>query len=266
MAKKKTSLKGNLAFLTGNRESLSGNQIDLLRAIDQCGSITRAAKEVGISYKTAWDRINNMNNLSDKPLVLRSAGGVHGGGTRLTPLGLQVVKGFQDIQQEHETFVAQLGGRLNSLNDVARFIRSSDMKSSARNQFRGRIKHISRGSVNTEATVGISARNVIVVILTNNSSDTLDLKKNDEVIALIKASWVILTRNTRIKTSARNKLTGKVIEISHGEVNCEVVLALENGKTICALITRTSLTELGLKEGDTACAFFKASSVILMRD
>ena len=67
-------LKGDLFLVDEGNRSFTVQQIQLLQAIEQCGSITKAAKSVGISYKTAWDRINMMNNLSDKPLVLRSAG------------------------------------------------------------------------------------------------------------------------------------------------------------------------------------------------
>ncbi len=73
--KKNTALKGNLSLLSGDKGSLTELQVQLLTAVDECGSISAAAKKIGISYKTAWDRINAMNNMSDKPLVLRSVGG-----------------------------------------------------------------------------------------------------------------------------------------------------------------------------------------------
>ena len=74
-----TALKGDLVLLSED-QPLSQNQVALLQAIDDCGSITAAAKQVGISYKTAWDRIDAMNNLSTEALVARSAGGRKGGG------------------------------------------------------------------------------------------------------------------------------------------------------------------------------------------
>ena len=52
----------------GERQSFSQNQIALLGAIVSAGSISGAARLIGISYKTAWDRIDAMNNLSTKPL------------------------------------------------------------------------------------------------------------------------------------------------------------------------------------------------------
>ncbi|MBU2238251.1 MAG: LysR family transcriptional regulator, partial [Gammaproteobacteria bacterium] len=96
MTDKKTALaglKGEVFLLTEQHKSFASAQIELLAAIDECGSISKAAKQVGISYKTAWDRIDAMNNMSAQPLVVRSTGGAHGGGTLLTELGHRVISG-----------------------------------------------------------------------------------------------------------------------------------------------------------------------------
>lgn len=53
---------------------LGAGRIDLLERIDECGSITQAAKRMGMSYKTAWDAVEAMNNLADRPLVVRATG------------------------------------------------------------------------------------------------------------------------------------------------------------------------------------------------
>jgi len=66
----------------------------MLEKIDEPGSITTAAKAVGISYKTAWDTANLINSLAEKPLVERLAGGKGGGGTTLALAGKEVVSHF----------------------------------------------------------------------------------------------------------------------------------------------------------------------------
>ena len=105
---KRSGLKGDLFLQQGERQSFSQNQIALLGAIVSAGSISGAARLIGISYKTAWDRIDAMNNLSTKPLVIRSAGGAKGGGTELTEFGRQVLSGFNALQAEHAEFVERL--------------------------------------------------------------------------------------------------------------------------------------------------------------
>jgi len=66
-----------------------------------------------------------------------------------------------------------------------------------------------------------------------------------------------------MKISARNMLAGSVIKVTMGAVNAEVVLALEGGDTVVAIITNDSASHLGLKEGMRAYAIVKASWVIL---
>ena len=59
-------------------------RIALLKAIEQTGSLSQAAKQIGISYKTAWDAINEINNLAPTPFLITATGGKNGGGTKLS--------------------------------------------------------------------------------------------------------------------------------------------------------------------------------------
>jgi molybdate transport system regulatory protein len=81
---------------------------------------------------------------------------------------------------------------------------------------------------------------------------------------LVKASWIILAvPEATHKLSARNQLVGKVERIVPGHVNSEVLLRLESGNTISAVVTHDSVGSLGLAPGAEVSAVFKASSVIL---
>ena len=78
---------------------LGDGRITLLESIDQEGSINRAAKSLGMSYKRAWQLINAVNDLADVPIVLRSTGGAGGGGTELTNQGKKIVSEFRRIDK-----------------------------------------------------------------------------------------------------------------------------------------------------------------------
>jgi len=262
--KKSTSLQGKLSVLSADRKSFTEMQIQLLAAVDEWGSISAAAKKVGISYKTAWDRIDAMNNMSEKPLVLRSAGGTRGGGTRLTEHGQEILKGFAQIKREHEAFVTQLGSKLQSVDDIAKFMHNNTLRSSARNQYHGTVTAITPGTVNSEVQLAISDSVSLTALITDDSLKNMGLKIGSHCIALIKSSWILLSKEVDLKTSARNQLTGVVSKINKGQVNSEIVLDLGDEKSLCAIITNVSVNELDLKKGDHASALFKASSIILL--
>jgi molybdate transport system regulatory protein len=74
--------------------SLGPGKIDLLRAVSETGSISAAARDIGMSYKRAWFLIDTLNRGFGEPVVEALAGGNGGGGTRLTPLGEAVVRHY----------------------------------------------------------------------------------------------------------------------------------------------------------------------------
>lgn len=74
-------------------------KIHLLEQIAAFGSISAAARGMDMSYKHAWDLVEEMNRLFGKPLVSTQTGGKDGGGAQLTPVGLAVVTRFRAIER-----------------------------------------------------------------------------------------------------------------------------------------------------------------------
>ena len=74
-------------------------RISLLKQIAQTGSISQGAKNAGISYKSAWDAINDMNQLSEHMLVERATGGKGGGGAELTPDAKKFLSAFRRFEE-----------------------------------------------------------------------------------------------------------------------------------------------------------------------
>lgn len=261
---KEIALRGAL-WMTVGGENLGGpGRIALLEKIAECGSITQAAKAIKMSYKAAWDAIDTMNNLAGEPLVERLTGGKGGGGTRLTPRGEQLVGNFKLIEQVHHDFVAQLNRQAGGIVDDLSLVRRSNMKTSARNQFFGKVSRVKQGAVNDEIALEIGNGQTIVAIVTRESAETLGLQVGAEAFALVKSSSIIvMTDDEGARFSARNHLHGTVARLVPGAVNTEVVIDLPGGSTVAAMITNESALALGLKEGVAASAMFKASSVIV---
>ncbi|MCC6204883.1 MAG: winged helix-turn-helix domain-containing protein [Hyphomicrobiales bacterium] len=78
---------------------LGPGKIDLLENIAAFGSISAAARGMDMSYKRAWDLVEELNRLFPKPLVSAKTGGRRGGGAELTPAGLSVVARFRAIER-----------------------------------------------------------------------------------------------------------------------------------------------------------------------
>lgn len=71
---------------------------ELLQAIHATGSISKAAKQMNMSYRRAWQLVDTMNRNFISPLVTTQTGGSHGGGAQVTAFGLEVVEKYQQMQ------------------------------------------------------------------------------------------------------------------------------------------------------------------------
>lgn len=136
------------------------------------------------------------------------------------------------------------------------------MKLSTRNQLKGSVASLTKGVVNSEVLIRLGADREVVAIITNGAVASLDLKEGTEVIALVKASNVMLGTSID-KISARNVLCGKVASIIDGAVNTEVVVDLGDDCSVTSVITKLSAQKLELTAGSDICAIIKASSVIV---
>jgi len=258
------AVSGRFWLERGEQPFLGHGRIELLERIAETGSISQAARAMGMSYKAAWDAVDAMNNVADEPLVRRSTGGRHGGGTQLTDHGRTLIKVYRAAEQEYQQFLRRLGKGVEEFDRFYPLMRSLSMKTSARNQFQGRISQITLGAVNAEVIVEMPGGDELVAIITNESVRSLGLEVGRDVFALINASWVILTPSEPgLRTSARNQLCGIVVSCVEGAVNGEVVIELAGGRRLAAIVTNESIKSLGLKEEVHACALIKASHIIL---
>ncbi len=267
-ARRKGMRLDGTVWLTIDGALLGGtHRIELLRAVHAAGSITQAAKDVGISYKAAWDAVDAMNNLAGAALVERSAGGRGGGRTALTPRGIALVDRYDAIERMHREFVERLGAGATDLARDIDLLRTLSMKTSARNHLVGRVTALKPGAVNDEVELEVAGGHRIVAVVTRDSTEALGLAIGVTAFALVKASSIIVATDLPpAKLSARNQLSGIVTHVEEGAVNDEIVMQLgdaADGLTIAAIVTSASRRSLGLAEGVAATALFKASSVIV---
>ena len=224
-------LEGRIWLKTSGKSFLGSGRIHLLELIGKSGSISKAAKEMGMSYKAAWDAVDAMNNLSDEPLVARNTGGKGGGGTTITPKGEETIKVFKALEKKYELFMASIAEDSDSFDALYKNIRRINMKTSARNQLFGTIDKIVKGAVNSEVELDIGGGVKITAIVTNDSVESLGFEIGEEAYAIIKASWIILSKEEPKKISARNVLKTKLTAVIPGAINTEVKMEI-SGKMV----------------------------------
>ncbi|GAB1715007.1 MAG: putative transcriptional regulator, ModE family [Nitrobacter sp.] len=74
-------------------------KIELLEAIEACGSISAAGRAIDMSYKRAWDLVDEINHICGRKAVDRKIGGKSGGGSVLTPFGVSLVSRYRKIER-----------------------------------------------------------------------------------------------------------------------------------------------------------------------
>ena len=87
----------------------------LLEGVAQHGSLTKAAQDVGVTYRTAWKWIRIMNRAAKSPLVQTTVGGAEGGGTHLTPTGRAVLRAHRMLAEGLDAFLSSINERLETV-------------------------------------------------------------------------------------------------------------------------------------------------------
>jgi len=93
------NVKGSFWIEKDNKSFLGKGRVELLKKIDKYGSISKAAKDMKMSYKAAWDAVDIINKLAKEEAVEKISGGKGGGGTRLTDYGKKLIKTFEAAEE-----------------------------------------------------------------------------------------------------------------------------------------------------------------------
>lgn len=207
-------------------------RIRLLELIGETGSIKKAAETMGMSYKAAWDNINQLNEIYGKNLVERTTGGRGGGGTKLTEHGRNLIKTYNHYSRIHELY----------LTDITRM-----------NCVEAKISESKDGYAVAETKGG----DRLACVLLDSG-----IKTDDRVNLFIKPSDIILINSDSFQTSARNLLKTSVKSVNEKEGVSEIILSSEKGTVLTVTVTSNSAARLGIKKGSSIFALFKTASVL----
>ena len=227
-------------WLTKEGQSFLGSgRIELLERIDKTGSINAAAKEMKMSYKAAWERINGMNDLADQPLIERSTGGKGGGGTKLTPYARELIATFHRFNELHRQFIDRFSEAGDDPERLARILSRTFLTTSARNQLPATLAHIENKGLHTTLTLVIHGSDTLYSTITTKSVENMGLVVGCDLYAIIKSSDITITSSPA--DSEKNLLAGTIESMEISGNNVEIAFRLNGGTLLIVLEKQDSL-------------------------
>jgi molybdate transport system regulatory protein len=249
-------------WLTKEGQSFLGaGRIELLERIDKTGSINAAAKEMKMSYKAAWERINGMNALADQPLIERSTGGKGGGGTKLTPYARELITTFHRFNELHRQFIDRFAEAGNNPERLARILSRTFLTTSARNQLPATLLSIEERGLNGLLTLSLTESHTIQSIITMNSIRNMGLTIGCDLYAIVKSSDVTIVTAPPKSNEPINALKGTINCIESQDETDEITFALDNKSVLIALMNPKHTTQLS--EGMNAYALISPKHIII---
>lgn len=108
-----------IRIVFSDHEMIGPGKAELLERIDRCGSIAAAGREMGMSYKRAWELVGTLNAMFRAPLVESTRGGPGGGGAVLTEAGREVLGFYRAFERDAaEAGTARLAALQSRLKDI----------------------------------------------------------------------------------------------------------------------------------------------------
>ncbi len=256
-------IQSSLWFENEGRAFFGKGRIELLERIDRLGSISKAARAMKMSYKAAWDAVNEMNQLSEEPIVVRESGGKGGGGTRLTAKGREYIRTFKEISALQGRLLELLGEEAEDLRRLHTLRERLTLQTSARNQYLGRVVLVETTPVACDVTLDLGEGMVLRAEITHRSAETMGVGVGENFFALIKSNWVGLEREAPQRKI--NAFEGEIVRIEEDGRLCEVTLGVSGERRIVSVIATERWNRLDLDVGARAFALIEPSDVLLAR-
>lgn len=98
-------ITGSLWIECGSERFFGPGRVELLQGIEETGSINKAARQMGMSYKKAWIMVNALNTQASQPFVITQTGGEKGGGSVITPEAKRLIRYHQQLRRRFQAFL-----------------------------------------------------------------------------------------------------------------------------------------------------------------
>ena len=237
-------------------------RIELLHAIEEYGSISKAAKAVPMSYKSAWEAVDTMNALSPEPIVSRETGGKDGGGTTITEYGRQLLENYAILKEEHTRFLERLSELTDVQSGAFKTIGRLAMQISARNQIQAEVVTVESKDLKAKVVLRLKSGKELVSVITREALESLQIEEKQIVIAIVKSSTVFLS-GTKDADAKENRLQGIVSKIERDAQSAKVVLDIGGHDTIVSVMPIEVFEKMELHEGSSVEAVIHANDIMI---
>lgn len=251
------NIKSEIFLNKDDKNFIGKGRIELLENIEIYGSISRAAKNMKMSYKAAWDSIDSINKLSPSALVTKVSGGIGGGGTVITAYAKELIQTYKEIQELNYSYAKLLSNSFNEKMDL----NYQDAPSFTR--LEAYINKLDLKKDFYEIEIVLKSKQKLYSINSKEFIQKKDLKINQNINFLIETSSIIIHKDLN-KTSARNILKGLIIKIEDDGMNANLKIDCKEGDIIYAKITSSSCKSLDLKINSLVYAQFKAYNISII--
>lgn len=245
-------------FLDKDNKNFIGKvRIELLENIEIYGSISKAAKNMKMSYKSAWDNIDSINKLSPSALVTKVSGGKGGGGTVITAYAKELIKAYKEIEELNSVYSKLLSNSLNEKMDL-------DYKEAPSfTRLKAYINKLDLKKDFYEIEIVLESKQKLYSINSKEFVQKKELKLNQNIKFVIETSTITIHKDLN-KTSARNVLKGVITSIEDDGINVNLQIDCNEGDIIYAKITSSSCKSLDLKINTLVFAQFKAYNISII--
>jgi molybdate transport system regulatory protein len=254
-------IDGRFWLTKEGKNFLGSGRIELLERIDKTGSILAAAKEMKMSYKAAWERINGMNEIADQPIITRSTGGRGGGGTLLTPYARELIATYHRFNELHRQFIDRFAEAGSDPEHLARILSRTFLTTSARNQLPATVAAIDTNDIQATLTLALNDSDSLRSTITAKSVKSMGLTIGCEAYAVIKSSDIQIVPQRPSSESVDNILSGKIESIETSGENIEIAFRLDGGALLIA-VEKQDLSQ-GLHAGLHAYALISPLHIMI---
>jgi len=232
-------------------------RLEVMRRVGWTGSISQAARDVGISYKAAWQAIDTLTNLSGQTLVEKTVGGAGGGGARLTVEGQRLLALADALAAARAEVLMRHGHAPDTGFRLG-------LRTSMRNQLACCVQKVvgTSEALVVQVVLLLQSEQTLTATVTRESADLLGLESGRPVLALCKATAVRVQPPDPFRAlggaSEGCCLSGTVHRLTPGEGLDEITLMLQGGGHWVGYARHAEL-----QVGQAAEAQFPASAVVI---